>query len=142
MSPTITIKQPDPVAVPDKVTANRPIDPVTVTVIGTGDASRLPPTTEAETPGAHDPNVIIRAIQPFVAIAVRFVNVFLTQLAGLVVAGMTSAGGKLLYTSDFYHLILICASLSLPGAGIAFIKDLVTVFGRLEQKYPLLTGSV
>jgi hypothetical protein len=26
--------------------------------------------------------------------------------------------------------------------GLGFLKDLVTIFGRLENKYPLLTGGV
>jgi hypothetical protein len=77
-----------------------------------------------------------------VAIVIRFINTFLVQFVGLVVAGMTPAGGKLLYTGDFVHLVIVCASLSLPGAALGFFKDLVTVFGKLEGKYPLLTGSI
>lgn len=119
------------------------IPPVMVTVIGgTGDGGApLTNGTVATTPD-HQPNVITNVIQPAVAIAVRFGNVFGTTLVGLVVAGMTPSGGKLLYTSDFYHLVLTCASLALPAAALGLLKDLVTIFGRLEGKYPLLTGSV
>lgn len=126
----------------DKTTLSRPVEPVQVTVIGTGDGSKLASGIEAVTVGAHEPNIVVTVVGPMRAIALRFVNAFLAQLAGLLVAGMTPAGSRLLYTSDFVHLVLVCASLSLPGAGLSFIKDLVTVFGRLEQKYPLLTGSV
>jgi len=97
--------------------------------------------TVATTPD-HHPNIVVNVVSPLVAIVVRFLNLFLTTLVGLVVAGMTPAGGKLLYTSDFVHLVALCASLALPGAAIGFGKDLITVFSRLEQKYPLLTGSV
>lgn len=118
------------------------IPPVTVTVIGTGDgAVPIPSGTVLQTPD-HQPNVIYESIQPIVAIAVRFANLFLTTFVGLVVAAMTPVGGKLLYTSDFFHLVVVCASLALPGAAIGFFKDLVTIFGKLEQKYPLATGSI
>jgi hypothetical protein len=44
--------------------------------------------------------------------------------------------------NGFGHLVLTCAGLSVAGAGFGLLKELVTVFGRLEGKYPLLTGSV
>ncbi len=122
------------------------IPPVEVTVIGTPSTSGVPPAplttgTIATTPD-HQPNIVVNVVSPLVAILVRFLNLYLTTLVGLVAAGMTPAGGKLLYTSDFVHLVLLCASLALPGAAVGFFKDLVTVFSRLEQAYPLLTGSV
>ena len=116
------------------------VAPLIATVISS-QPSAIPSGTVAHTPGVA-PNVIVQVVQPIAAILVRFVNTFLTTLVGLVVAGMTPAGGAILRTSDFGHLLLVCASLSLPGAGVGLIKDLVTVFGRLETKYPLLTGSV
>jgi hypothetical protein len=125
-----------------KTTFSRPIEPVQVAVIGTGDGSKLADCTVAVTAGAHEPNIIVTVVGPLLAIVIRFVNVFLVQLVGLLIAGMTPAGAKLLYTGDFLHLVVVCSSLALPGAGLGFIKDLVTVFGRLESKYPLLTGSV
>lgn len=125
-----------------KTTESRPVEPIKVAVVAAGDAIKLPNGVIAETNGAHEPNIVVTVVQPLLAIAIRFVNVFLVQFVGLLVAGMTPAGGKLLYTGDFAHLLLVCASLALPGAGLNFFKDLVTVFGRLEQKYPLLTGSV
>jgi len=88
------------------------------------------------------PNVVLVAVQPIVAIAIRFANVYATTWVGLVVAAMTPEGGKLLYTTDFLHTALLCASLAFPGAAVAFVKDLITVFGKLEGKYPLLTGGV
>lgn len=126
----------------NKTTLSRPVEPVRVAVIGTGDGSKLATGTEAVTIGAHEPNIVIKVVTPVFAILVRFGNVFLIQFVGLLVAGMTPAGGKLLNTGDFFHLVTVCASLSLPGAALGFFKDLVTIFGRLESKYPLLTGSV
>ena len=126
---------------PEKIVP-APVKPVEVTVIGTGDGGvPLSTGTVALTPD-HQPNLVVNVVAPLAAILVRFANLYLTTLVGLVAAGMTPAGSNLLRTSDFYHLVLTCASLALPGAALGFFKDLVTVFGKLEQKYPLLTGSV
>jgi hypothetical protein len=43
---------------------------------------------------------------------------------------------------DFAHLVLKCMSLAVAGAVVLSLKDLVTIFGKLEGKYPLLSGSV
>ncbi len=119
-----------------------PIPPTEVTIIGTGTGgSPLTTGTLAATPN-HQPNLVVRVITPMVAITVRFINLFLTTLVGLLVAGMTPAGSHLLYTSDFVHLVATCAGLAVPGAGLGFLKDCVTVFGKLEAKFPLATGSV
>ena len=118
------------------------VPPVIATVIGSL-ADSVPTTgTVAATPGAQQPNVVMNIVTPGVAILVRFVNGFLAQFLGLITAGMTPAGSKLLQPLDFWHLVLTCAALSLPGAGYGLIKDLVTIFGKLEQKYPLATGSI
>src|SRR5579863_7484866 len=92
-----------PIAPDAKVTASRPVGAVTVAVIGTDDASHLPSGTVATTPGPHQPNVVIEVIKPLVAIIVRFGYTFGTALVGLLTAGITPAGSRLLYTSDFYH---------------------------------------
>lgn len=114
------------------------VEPIVVPVIkGTGDGS-IKNGTIAETPGAQ-PNLIIQAIQPLTAIAIRFAHSYLVTLSGLVVAG---AATDIIPAGDFLALVGKCATLSLAGAGIGLLKDLVTVFGRLENKYPLLTGSV
>ena len=126
----------------DKTTLSRPVEPVQVAVIDTGDVKRLSSGAEAVTQGAHTPNLVVTVVGPARAIAIRFVNTFLAQFVGLIVAGMTPAGSKLLYTGDFVHLTVVCASLALPGAALSFFKDCLTIFGRLEQKFPLMTGSV
>jgi len=111
------------------------VPPVQVAIVGTGDGG-----TVVTPPG--EPNVHYTFVAPLLAIGVRFANVFFVSLVGLLTAAVTPAGGRLLYTSDFWHLILTCANLSLPVAGLGLVKDLVTVFGKLEQKYPLATGSI
>lgn len=123
-------------------TVTEAVAPVPVAIIGTGDGgSPLTSGVTAVTPD-HQPNLIVTIVTPLVAILVRFINQFLTTLVGLVGAGMTPAGGRILHADDFVHLVLTCASLSVAGAGFALIKDCVTVFGRMESRYPLITGSI
>jgi hypothetical protein len=119
-----------------------PIPPVPVTVIGTGNAGAPLATGTVGITSDHQPNLVARVIPPTVAIFVRLGNTFLITLSGLVMASMTPAGGKLLYTSDFFHMLILCANLSIPVSLFGLIKDLVTIFGRLEGKYPLSTGSI
>lgn len=126
-----------------KQTDPSPLPPVSVTVIGqggvTGGPAPMRSGTIATTPAAHQPNLLITVISPLLAILIRFLNTYLTILVGLVAAGMTSDA---IPSTDFLHLLLTCAGLSVAGAGMGLLKDLVTVFGRLESKFPLLTGNV
>lgn len=117
------------------------VESVPVTLIGTGDGNGAPLSSgvTAITPD-HLPNLIINIVSPIRAIVIRFLNQFFTSLFGLVGAGL--AGSERLHAPDFWHLVLICSSLSVAGAGVALIKDLVTIFGKLEGKYPLSTGSI
>lgn len=102
---------------------------------GTGSGGQ---TIIADTPN-NMPNVAVRFINPIVAVAVRFATAFLTTLSGLVLAGMVS---DVIPAKDFLDLVLQCSKLSIAGAGVGLIKDLITIFKNLEGKYPLLTGSV
>jgi hypothetical protein len=88
------------------------------------------------------PNLIITVISPVIALLVRFAFTFGTQFVGLLTAAMTPDGGRLLNTGDFLHLLVTCASLSLPGAILDLAKNAVTLTKKLEGKYPLLTGSI
>lgn len=126
-------------AVDHKSTESRPVEPVIVSMIGTGDGGHLPTGTIATTPGEHQPNVIVRVVTPIAALGIRFANAYVTTLVGLLTVGVTTDA---LPAADFAHLVVKCASLSLAGPGVALGKDLITILGRLERKYPLLTGNV
>lgn len=131
--------------IPDdpKTTESRPVAVIPIAVIGTGDATRIAPGTEAVTPGLHTPNFAIQTVvQPIVAIGVRFLNNYGGSLLGLVTAAMTPIGAKVLYTSDFVAMVITCASLAFPGAAVLLLKDILTISKKLEGKYPLLTGSI
>lgn len=113
-------------------------DPVVVATVDTT-GGKLPERAYAETPGTATPNVIVQVVGPALAIFIRFINTYLTTLVGLVAAGMTS---DIIPASDFVSLVWKCAQLSIAGAGLGLLKDLVTIFGKLETKYPLWTGNV
>ena len=126
-----------------KTTDPTPLAPVAVTVIGTGPVSGGPDPLAtgdvATTPSSNQPNLRVVVIGPLVAIMIRFLNTYLTVLVGLVGAGLTS---DIIPANDFMHLVMRCAQLSFAGAGFGLLKDFATVFGKLEGKYPLLTGNV
>jgi len=123
----------------DKVTESRHVEPISVTVIGTGDGSKLPTGTLATTPGEHNPDIKTYVIGPLLAVFIRFMNSFLTALVGILTGAMATG---VITAPDFLDLLLKCAGLSVAGATVGLIKDCVTIFGRLEQKFPLASGSV
>jgi hypothetical protein len=122
-----------------KMTESRQVDTVNVAVVGVGDSSRLTSGAVAETKGLHEPNIVAQVIPPAMALAIRFVKTFLTTLVGLMAAGSSSG---LIPAHDFWDLILKCASLSVGAAVADLLKNVVTVFGKLENKYPLIAGNV
>jgi hypothetical protein len=128
---------------PDKTTESVSMEPIAVPVISTKEVSGGPTPlatgTVATTPEPNQPNIRLVVITPMVAIFIRFANTYFTTLVGLVGAGLISDA---IPATDFVHLVGRCAQLSVAGAGFGLLKDIVTVFGRLENKYPLMTGSV
>jgi hypothetical protein len=122
----------------EKPTTIEALPRVTLATVDTGHG--LADCTKATTPRGQ-PNIIVRVIPKVIALANRFAFTFGGQLSGLLAAAMTPAGAKLLYTSDFWHLLVLCSSLSLPWAVASLVKDLVTLSKNLEGKYPLLTGN-
>lgn len=114
-------------------------DVVTVSIVGTGttEGGGVAPTpsgTIAKVPDPTQPDLRINVVTPTIAIAVRFVHLFLITLVGLMGSeqiGVIDVGG-----------LREQALVALSAAGVGFLKDLVTVFGRLEGRYPLVTGSI
>lgn len=120
----------------EKKTVTEAVPPVVVTVVDAGEG--LVAGAKAQTP-PDQPNIVLNVVQPIVALAVRFVHVYLGNLVGLLAAGMTS---DIIPAKDFSHLVLECAGLAVAGAVVLLLKDIVTLTARLEQRFPLLTGSV
>ena len=108
--------------------------PVSVAVVGTGDGTEI----RAVTPGGS-PDILVTVVTPARAIAIRLANIYVTIFVGLLAAGMTT---NILPYDDFSALFTRCMELSIPGTVVGLLKDVVTLFGRLETKYPLITGSV
>jgi len=114
-------------------------DELHTTIIGTGEAEKLPTEVAVVTDNPMVPSLVVSVVNPIVAIAIRLVNVFLLTFLGILTGAMTT---NVITAPDFLHLAFKCAGLSIAGTSLALIKDLITVFGKLEHKYPLLTGSV
>lgn len=106
-----------------------PETPIVATMVGTGDGSRT-----IQTP-AGQPDIIVNVIGPALGLSVRFANIYVTTIVGLLGAGMTT---DVIPATDFKDLLWKCATLSVSAASLDFLKNLVTIFGRLEQKFPLL----
>ncbi len=112
---------------------NEPL-PVNALVIGpgTGDGSIRKETIV--TPYGH-PNIVQTIITPTAAILIRFIKTYLVSVSGLIVAG---AASQAIPATDFLDLVYKCAGLSLAGACIDLIKNLITLLGDWEKKFPLL----
>jgi len=119
--------------------------PVTISLVGTGttEGGGVAPTpsgTIATTPGTQ-PNLIINVITPVVAILVRAINLFLVTFSGVItLAGV--GGDKVLPVQDVQSALAVAAWAGVSAAGVGTVKNLITVFGRLEGKYPLASGSI
>lgn len=120
------------------------MEDVKVFLTGTGNGG-LQPGTEAmaTTPGGQ-PNVVIEVIKPIVTIAVRFGHLMFVTAAGILTAAGADkvTGLDVIPFTDFQDLLWKAAYV---GACVAFtgaVKDFGTLFGKLESKFPFLTGNV
>ena len=132
--PSIRVDQNPPPAPPDVAPITVAIPRSSLTREGAGLVERVTLQTVD-----HQPNVVGVFVAPVVSLGIRFANNYLTTLGGLLAAAMTT---NIIPAKDFEHLLFKCLGLSLAGPGVSLVKDLVTVFGDLEKKYPLLTGKV
>lgn len=115
---------------------------VTVSVIGTGDGGVHPPPsgTMAVTP-VGQPNLLINVVSPIIAILVRFAHVWLVSFVGLITAAGIGIEGAAVPVA-LNTAIKGAALTSTLIAGVETLKNLITIFGRLEGKWPLATGSI
>lgn len=125
------------------------MDDVKVIAVSTGGGGALQPGTHVEgvTP-ASQPNIAVQVIGPVAAVVARFGHLYLVTLLGIVTAGLAAGTTDptnttaLLHYNDFADLLWKSSAMSLATPGIGLIKDLITIFGRLEQRFPFLTGQV
>jgi hypothetical protein len=120
-------------------------DQVTVSIVGGANEKEMQSGpimsgTLATTP-ANQPNLLINVVPPVLAVTVRFIHLFLTTFVGLLtVAGV--GGADTFGAVNFNEVFRTCAIGGLSVAGMGALKDIITIFGRLEGKYPLVTGSI
>lgn len=120
-----------------------PIDPIQVAIIGstsngTGNGGAPMTTGTVGSTPDHQPNLVVTVITPLTAIMVRFINLYLISLSGLVTAG----GFGLLPLGDFSHALKTAAEAALVPAIIGLVKDTATIFSNLEKRFPLATGAI
>ncbi len=108
---------------------------ITVTVPATAMSGTGPGTIVT---ASGQPNIVIKVVQPLGLVLVRAARVFLQTLLGLLTAGLVTP--KALPASDFMHLLILCASLSLAPAVVCIVQNAIELLGRLDQAYPTLTG--
>ncbi len=120
-----------------KVTESRPVPPTVVTLIGTGDSSKLEKGTIAVTDGWHQPNVIINVVTPLAMMLVRGLKAFLVSFLALMPAG---AATGIIPAHNFGDLALKAASLSVGVGVLAFGNALLEVLTKLDQKFPSWTA--
>lgn len=104
------------------------VTPMAVAVIATEDG-RLKNTTAVTPPG--QPNLNVRVITPIIALIVRAANLFFITLSGTLVVSAFSDGSL---------KEVVIQTLAIVALGV--VKDCATIFGNLERKYPLATGSI
>ncbi len=125
--------------------------PVSVAIVGTGDDGMTPGQDRvlAHTPG-DQPNLFVKVITPAMAIFIRAVNLFLVTFSailsaeGLAATGLDPTGAlkSVISVADFKQAVFIAAWLGFVSAFVGTVKNLITVFGQLEGKYPLASGSI
>lgn len=124
-------------------------DQVTVSVVGTTGSVATPTAaavegvitgTVAKTPTGQ-PNLLVNVVPPAIAIAVRFVNAVLTTFLGLITAAGIGVSTNAV-SADLSTVVKASIISALVVGGVEVVKSLVTIFGKLENKYPLATGSI
>lgn len=115
---------------PDQPPAPEPVHVTIMGATGSGESKVREIVT-------HDgqPNIIATFIPTTLAVIVRFLDTFLTILVAAVTAGSVT---NLIPAKDFWELLLKCASLSVAGAIIGLLKDLIVIAGQLKKRFPLL----
>jgi hypothetical protein len=121
----------------DKTTLSRPVEPLQVTVLDTGDGSKLATGDIATTPGLHLPNVVIKVVTPIGMILVRAAKGFMVSFMSLITAG--PATGIISFT-DANNLIEKCAVLSIVAGVVAGGWAFLEVLTKLDQKLPTWTA--
>ena len=103
---------------------------VPVAIIGVDGNKAIPDGTIAQTPGAA-PNATFSVISPIVAILVRAANLFIVSL-------LAALGTNAITPMSFKTAAMI----ALSTTGLGALKDCATIFGKLEGKFPLASGSI
>lgn len=97
-----------------------------------------------QTPGSAK-NIVPIIVTPIIAILVRFGHAYLSAVVALM-GGIPLADKigdvPIVPFHDFTDLFVKSLTLAAAGPSLELLRDVVTIFSRLKEKYPLLTGNV
>ena len=110
--------------------------PITVLAIGTGTGDGRAPTTQMVTTSLHQKDVVLKFVTPLAAITISFVWMFLTVLVTVITAA--GVAPDMIPFADFRQLLEKASSVALTGACLNLLKDLLTLFTDLKNRFPLL----
>lgn len=124
------------------------IKPIPLNLIGVREEGTGVPITDGQvivTPD-HQPNIVANVVQPIVAILVRVTFLYAKTVLGFLTIAMVPPGDnpvlKAMHAIEFWQLLTTAAGIAIAPAGYELLQSIVTILGRLERKYPLLTGSI
>lgn len=133
---------------PGEPLAPPPIQPLPITLIGVREDDTGAPIVDGQvivTP-ANQPNLVANVVPVAVALLIRTAFVYATSFMGFLTMVMVPAGDnpvlKAMHAMEFAQLAYTAAGIAIAPAGYEFGKSVLTILGRLERRFPLLTGSV
>lgn len=114
------------------------VSPILVTVVGSG--KEVGVSGAVGVTGEGQANLITQVITPVMALAVRFGHRFIDALIGAEALKTldTMADWNLIQGGAFKAALMIALATAVWG----LIRDLGTVFTKLEGRFPLSTGNV
>lgn len=120
------------------------MDDVKVVAVGGAGTGLFPGTSVEGVTPSGTPNIAMQVVGPAVAIFVRFLHLFFVTAGGiLTAAGVDKVSGlEAIPFSSFQDLLWKAAFIGACTALVGAVKDAGTLFGKLEQKFPFLTGNV
>lgn len=87
-------------------------------------------------PVAGHENVVVQVLQPITIIAVRASRVFLQTMLATLSAGAIGV----MPASDFTHLLIQSASISVASGVYCIIQNMIELLARFDQSHPTLAG--
>jgi hypothetical protein len=86
-------------------------------------------------------SVTVVSMPPWKIALVRCCRVYLQSLVGFLLAtgtGATAAAGLTMPVTDFYHILVVSASMAVAPATISLIQNIIELLAKLDATNPTL----